>query len=312
MLDPPGIERRVEHLLIEVPVDLHIGLAIDPILAQRIGPDVWLKQRITSIRHKVRIPQPGLTPGQDDLREMVDPLRQATVCHLAERITAAAHGRGQRHVDGHCLQARPGTVNIASCPGFDAVIDLRAHLQRHDRHHHLACAGDKKRGHIHCIHPQAQPVIQTLLQQLAVGIGGWHRELARIGFQPFQVQAVQPVKQLAGGRIQVDLAKLEVDFIHIDRRLNPLGVSRALVQLVVEPREKCLGLALGHQVGKQPLILRCAQVQAQLILEGFQGRVLLEWRHRITGDIDHQGFHIGFFHHRHLEPKAAVLPLGHR
>ena len=42
MLDPPGIERRVEHLLIEAPVDLHIDLSVDQILAQPIGPDVWL------------------------------------------------------------------------------------------------------------------------------------------------------------------------------------------------------------------------------------------------------------------------------
>ena len=264
------------------------------------------------IRHQVGIPQPGLPAGQDDVREMVDPPRQTAVCNLAERITAAAHGGGQRHVDGHRLHVGPGAFGIANRPVFKAVIDLRAQLQCHDRHHHLACAGDKKRGHIHRIQPQAQPVIQALLQQLAVGIGGWHRELARIGFQPLQMQAVQPVEQLAGGRVQVDLAELEVDFIYINRGFYALGVRRALVQLVVESREKCPGLALGHQVGKQPLILRCTQAQAQLILKGFQRRVLLEWRHRITRDIDHQRLHIGFFHHRYLEPKTAVLPLGHR
>ena len=150
------------------------------------------------------------------------------------------------------------------------MINLHADLQGHDCHHDFPQAGDKKRGHIYRIHAQAQVVIQTLLQQLAVGIGGGHGEQPRVALQTLHMQAVQRLEQSSGGRIQVTLAQPQIHLVNINRRLPRSGVGPGFVKLGVEASQKSLSLPLGYQAGKQLLILLSTQIQPQLILECFE------------------------------------------
>ena len=70
-----------------------------------------------------------------------------------------------------------------------------------------------------------------------------------------------------GWRINADQRQLEIHFVHIHRRHLASGVRSGLVHMLVEPRPKSPGAALGHQAGDQLPTDRIAQVQAQFILE---------------------------------------------
>ena len=161
----------------------------------------------------------------------------------------------------------PGLLHIAHIPCFDAVADIHAHLQCHYGHHHLPGPRDKKRRHIQGIQTDAQVVLQALLQQLAVGIGRGHRQHAGIGLESGQVLAVEGREQLMGWRINADQRQLEINFVYIHRRHLAGRVWSGLVQMLIEPRHKSPGAALGYQAGDQLPTARIAQVQAQLILE---------------------------------------------
>ena len=190
------------------------------------------------------------------------------------------------------------------------MVNLHAHLQRHHRHHHFAGAGDKKSSHVQNVQPQAQVIVQAVLQQLGVGIGRGHGEHPCIGFETLQVEGIEGCEQLGRRRLDTDHAQPQVHFVHIHRGLDAFGVRLFLEQLVVQSRQERLRAALGYQAGTQLLILRQTQVQAQFVLEGFQRGVLLERVRRGAGHIDQQGLPVGVFHQRHAAD-SGVFPLQH-
>ena len=100
VFDPPGFERGIECLLVDVPVDPHPGFAIDQVLPQRIGLNLWAERHITFIRPKVGHPEPGLSIGQYDLCEFVGPFAQVCRWNFPHPITGAAHGTRQPYIDG--------------------------------------------------------------------------------------------------------------------------------------------------------------------------------------------------------------------
>ena len=265
--DPPGIELRIVDLFVEVPVYPHIGFALQPILAQGIGLNLRVERLGAPIGLKFRAPQAGLPVRQDDRYKPLAPARRCLRQTAADNVAGGPRHTGDGDIQGNGLHMGPGLLHIAHIPCFDAVADIHAHLQCHYGHHHLPGPRDKKRRHIQGIQTDAQVVLQALLQQLAVGIGRGHRQHAGIGLESGQVLAVEGREQLMGWRINADQRQLEINFVYIHRRHLAGRAWSGLVQMLIEPRHKSPGAALGYQAGDQLPTARIAQIQAQLILE---------------------------------------------
>eukprot|EP01132_Coremiostelium_polycephalum_P016591 gene16591-biopygen8546 len=212
----------------------------------------------------------------------------------------------------------PGGIHVAFLPRLDAMVDLQAQLHSRNRQHHLPQAGHDKGRHVQHIQANTQPMFVAFLGSLAIRLGGGYGERSGVIFQALQVVVIERSEQLATDQAfaarQVDVRV--VDLLHVAS-----GVPLEGKELGLQSLQESRGFVLRHQAGKQPLILRGAQVDRQFRLERLYRRVFLERAQRRTGDPRHQplvgrGRHQQFPErgagHQHSAPAQRLPGICHR
>ncbi|MNE13713.1 hypothetical protein D3C80_1065580 [compost metagenome] len=158
------------------------------------------------------------------------------------------------------FQVAQRQLTITNAPGLVTLIHLVEQLADHHRRHQRADTGNEQTGHHQRIQTKALVQCLTPFARLLVGIGGRHRELTGLGFQPGNMVLVEEAEQLA-----FDRHRLQV------QRHVTVGIK-----VLSHTAEEGL-LLIARDVGQEALAeVRLPQVIAQMVMQCGQVRELAQ------------------------------------
>ncbi|MNF73742.1 hypothetical protein D3C84_557520 [compost metagenome] len=255
--DAPALQGRVQALLKDTAIEADESAALVLELPGAVGLQLFGQHNVTGIGNKLGTPQALRTCGAANRFET---FHQGAVEQFWHHLAGHVQPADQCQVQPDRLQMAQRQLTITDAPGLVTLIHLVEQLTDHHRRHQRADTGDEQTGHHQRIQTKALVQCLTPFARLLVGIGGRHRELTGLGFQPGDMVLVEEAEQLT----------FDGDRLQVQRRVT-VGIK-----VLSHTAEERL-LLIARDVGQKALAeVRLPQVIAQMVMQCGQVRELAQ------------------------------------